>query len=145
VRDAASIAGAAEQIREEAGRLDLLVNNAAISNTRPEVRDLAELRTLSLPSVASLDEIRAVWEVNVLGVLAVYQAMLPLLRRSSDARIVNVTSARGSLTAMADPAFPFHKTFEPVYSASKTALNAVTLFMMIELEATQPWTRLMET
>jgi NAD(P)-dependent dehydrogenase (short-subunit alcohol dehydrogenase family) len=136
VTDTASIARAAERIRQEVGRLDVLVNNAAISSTRTDVQDMDELRALAQPSVASLDEVRAVWEVNVLGVLAVYQAMLPLLRRSSDARIVNVTSAQGSLTTMADPAMPFHKTFEPVYSASKTALNAVTLSMMIELEET---------
>jgi NAD(P)-dependent dehydrogenase (short-subunit alcohol dehydrogenase family) len=136
VTDAGSVARAAERIREEAGRLDLLVNNAAISTTRTDVRDMEELRASGQPSVASLDEVRAVWEVNVFGVLAVYQAMLPLLRASSDARIVNVTSAQGSLTTMADPAFPFHTTFEPVYSASKTALNAVTLSMMVELEGT---------
>ncbi|XKK38662.1 SDR family NAD(P)-dependent oxidoreductase [Nocardiopsis sp. ARC36] len=62
--------------------------------------------------------------------------MLPLLRASSDARVVNVTSAMGSLTTMGDPAFAFHRAFEPVYSASKTALNAVTLAMMVELEET---------
>jgi NAD(P)-dependent dehydrogenase (short-subunit alcohol dehydrogenase family) len=136
VTDAASIASAAGRIRDEAGRLDLLVNNAGVATTRTDIRDMAELRALGNPSVVSLDEIRAVWEVNVLGALAVYQATLPLLRESSDARIVNVTSAQGSLTLMADPNFPAHSTFEPVYSASKTALNAVTLAMMIELEAT---------
>ena len=56
---------------------------------------------------------RAVWETNVFGVLAVYQAMLPLLRKSSDARIVNVSSAVGSLTMNADPAFPYHAMFSP--------------------------------
>lgn len=136
VTDTASIASAAERIREEAGRLDLLVNNAAISTTRTDLRDLAELRAMSRASTAPVDEVRAVWEVNVLGALAVYQAMLPLLRESSDARIVNVTSALGSLTTMADPDFPFRSTFEPIYAASKAALNAVTLAMMIELEDT---------
>lgn len=83
-----------------------------------------------------VDEVRAVWEVNVFGALAVYQAMLPLLRESSAARIVNVSSAVGSLTMMADPRSPFHSVFEPVYAASKTALNAITLAMMVELEDT---------
>ncbi len=69
-------------------------------------------------------------------VLAVYQAMLPLLRESSDARIVNVSSAVGSLTANADPAYPYHPMFGPVYPASKAALNAITLAMMVELEST---------
>jgi NAD(P)-dependent dehydrogenase (short-subunit alcohol dehydrogenase family) len=135
VTDAASITSAAERIRAEAGRLDVLVNNAAISTTRTDI-DMAGFRTMAKPSTAPLGEVRAVWEVNVFGVLAVYQAMLPLLRRSPDARIVNVTSALGSLTTVADPAFPFHSAFEPVYAASKSALNAVTLSMMVELAAT---------
>ena len=62
--------------------------------------------------------------------------MLPLLRESSDARIINVSSAVGSLTLNADPAYPYHPMFGPVYPASKAALNAITLAMMVELEST---------
>ena len=128
VTDGDSIAAAAERIRQEIGRLDLLVNNAGISKTTQG--------SARHPSNASLDEIRAVWEVNVFGVVAVYQAMLPLLRESPDARIVNVSSGVGSLTTNADPAYPYHAYFDPIYPASKTALNAMTLAMMIELEST---------
>ncbi|TGW05219.1 SDR family NAD(P)-dependent oxidoreductase, partial [Mesorhizobium sp. M2D.F.Ca.ET.145.01.1.1] len=70
------------------------------------------------------------------GVLAVTQAMLPLLREARAARIVNVSSGVGSLTRNADPAFPYRSIFGPVYPASKTALNAMTLAMAIELEPT---------
>ncbi len=136
VTDPASIAAAAERVRAEFGRLDLLVNNAAISNTRKGDLSLAELAKTTLPSNVPLDDMRAVWETNVFGVLAVYQAMLPLLRLSADARIVNVSSGVGSLTTNADPAYSYRKFFSPVYAASKTALNAVTLAMMIELEST---------
>jgi NAD(P)-dependent dehydrogenase (short-subunit alcohol dehydrogenase family) len=136
VTDRASIAAAAERIRKEFGRLDLLVNNAAISNTRKGSLSLQEYAKISRASNASLDEVRAVWETNVFGVLAVYQAILPLLRESSDARIVNVSSGVGSLTANADAAHPYHARFGPVYSASKVALNAMTLAMMVELEST---------
>jgi NAD(P)-dependent dehydrogenase (short-subunit alcohol dehydrogenase family) len=136
VTDRVSIATAAERIRKEFGRLDLLVNNAAISNTRKGSLSLQEYRKITRPSIASLDEIRAVWETNVFGALAVYQAMLPLLRESSEARIVNVSSGVGSLTSNADPSHPFHASYGPVYPASKTALNAMTLAMMIELEST---------
>ncbi len=136
VTDAASIAAATEHIRTEIGRLDLLVNNAGISNTTKGDMSLVEYGKVSQASNASLDEIRAVWETNVFGVLAVYQAMLPLLRESSDARIVNVSSGVGSLTLNADPAFPYHPYFGPIYPASKTALNAITLAMMVELEST---------
>jgi NAD(P)-dependent dehydrogenase (short-subunit alcohol dehydrogenase family) len=136
VTDRVSIATAAERIRKEFGHLDLLVNNAAISNTRKGSLSLQEYRKITLPSIASLDEVRAVWETNVFGVLAVYQAMLPLLRESPDARIVNVSSGVGSLTSNADPSHPFHASYGPVYPASKSALNAITLAMMIELEST---------
>jgi NAD(P)-dependent dehydrogenase (short-subunit alcohol dehydrogenase family) len=136
VTDRVSIATAAERIRKEFSRLDLLVNNAAISNTRKGSLSLQEYRKITRPSIASLDEIRAVWETNVFGALAVYQAMLPLLRESSEARIVNVSSGVGSLTSNADPSHPFHASYDPVYPASKTALNAITLAMMIELEST---------
>jgi NAD(P)-dependent dehydrogenase (short-subunit alcohol dehydrogenase family) len=136
VTDRVSIATAAERIRKEFGHLDLLVNNAAISNTRKGTLSLQEYRKITRPSIASLDEIRAVWETNVFGALAVYQAMLPLLRESSEARIVNVSSGVGSLTSNADPSHPFHASYSPVYPASKTALNAITLAMMIELEST---------
>ena len=136
VTDAGSIAAAAERIRREFGRLDLLVNNAGISNTGKGDRTIADYAQPSLASNSSLDEVRAIWETNVFGVLAVYQAMLPLLRESSDARIVNVSSGVGSLTANADPANPTHWMFGPGYAASKAGLNAMTLAMMVELEST---------
>jgi NAD(P)-dependent dehydrogenase (short-subunit alcohol dehydrogenase family) len=138
VTDRVSIAAAAQQIRTAYGRLDLLVNNAAISNIRKDQLglSLAEYAQLSRASVASLDEVRAIWETNVFGVLAVYQAMLPLLREAPWARIVNVSSGVGSLTMNADPSFPYRDIYTPGYAASKTALNAVTLAMMIELERT---------
>ena len=136
VTDPVSIAAAAERIRQEFGRLDLLVNNAAISNTSKGDLSLQTYAQRTRASSVSLGEVRAVWETNVFGVLAVYQAMLPLLRESADARIVNVSSGVGSLTANADPAYPYHAMFGPVYPASKAALNAITLAMMVELEST---------
>jgi len=142
VTDIASIAAAEDRIRKEFGRLDVLVQNAAISNTRKGNISLEEYRQTSRASNVSLDEVHKVWETNVFGVLAVYQAMLPLLREAPTANIVIVSSAVGSLTLNADPAHPYHKMFGPVYSASKTALNAITLAMMIELENTQIKVRL---
>jgi NAD(P)-dependent dehydrogenase (short-subunit alcohol dehydrogenase family) len=137
VTDQASIAAAAERVRSELGRLDVLVNNAAISNTRLRPGEsVEEYSKATRPSNVSLDEVRAVWETNVFGVLAVTQAMLPLLRKAPAARIVNVSSGVGSLTRNSDPAFPWRSIFGPVYPASKTALNAMTVAMAIELEST---------
>lgn len=135
VTDQTSIAAAAERVRHEFGRIDVLVNNAAISNTSKQPgMSIQEHAALTRPSNVSLDEVRAVWETNVFGVLAVYQAMLPLLREAPAARIVNVSSGVGSLTMNADPAYAHRSMFGPVYPASKTALNAITLAMAIELE-----------
>ncbi|MFB5266851.1 SDR family oxidoreductase [Paenibacillus enshidis] len=137
VTDQATITAAAERIRSELGRLDVLVNNAAISHTRrPPGMSVEEYAKSTLPSNVSLDELRAVFETNVFGVVAVTQAMLPLLREAPAARIVNVSSGAGSLTMNAAPDFPWRSIYGPVYPASKTALNAMTLAMAIELEST---------
>ncbi len=135
VTDQASIAAAAERVRHDFGRLDVLIQNAAISNTgRLPGQSVEDYAKLSRPSNVSLDEMRAVWETNVFGVLAVYQAMLPLLRESPSARIINVSSGVGSLTMNSDPAFAYRAIFGPTYAASKMALNALTVTMAIELE-----------
>jgi NAD(P)-dependent dehydrogenase (short-subunit alcohol dehydrogenase family) len=135
VTDQASVAAAAEHVRAAFGRIDVLIQNAAISNTNRQpgqsVEDYAET---TRASNVSLDEMRAVWDTNVFGVLAVHQAMLPLLRKSPDARIVIVSSGAGSLTRNSDPAAPHRAIFGPVYPASKTALNALAVAMAIELE-----------
>ena len=136
VTDSASIQTAADVVRLESGRLDLLINNAAAASTRAAA-DMASLRAMVRPSVVPLDEIRTVWEVNAFGPLAVFQAMLPLLRVSRDARIINVTSGLGSLASAADPDSAWRQIFDPVYAASKTALNALSLAMSIELEGSE--------
>lgn len=137
VTDQTSIIAAADRVRNEFGRLDVLVNNAAISNTsklpQQTVEDYARL---TRTSNVSLDEVRTIWETNVFGILAVYQAMLPLLREAPAARIVNVSSGAGSLGSVADPSFRYRQIFGPGYAASKTAMNAMTLAMAIELEST---------
>jgi NAD(P)-dependent dehydrogenase (short-subunit alcohol dehydrogenase family) len=119
-----SIAAAEARIRRELGRLDILVNNAAIAVFGP-------------PSTTRLDDVRAVFETNVLGVIAVTQAMLPLLREAPAGRIVNVSTRIGSLTAMTDPARPLRGLGGVAYGPSKTALNAVTLAFAHELEGTR--------
>jgi NAD(P)-dependent dehydrogenase (short-subunit alcohol dehydrogenase family) len=123
VTRADSIVAAAARIRRELGRLDVLVNNAAIAVS-------------GTPSAARLDDVRAVFETNVFGVIAVTQAMLPLLRESPAGRIVNVSSRIGSLTAITDRAFPMRGIGGVAYGPSKTALNAVTIAFAHELEGT---------
>ncbi|WP_104820588.1 SDR family NAD(P)-dependent oxidoreductase [Kitasatospora sp. MMS16-BH015] len=126
VTEEASVAGAARLIEERAGRLDVLVNNAAIAGAMPQQ-----------PSQADPAVLRAVVETNVLGAVRVTNAMLPLLRRSAAPRIVNMSSSVGSLTRQSSATT--EETVGPVavaYAPSKTFLNAVTLQYARELAGT---------
>lgn len=112
---------AAERINGEAGRLDVLVNNAAVA------------LEMAPASTADLDNVRATYEVNVMGPLAVTQALLPLLRAGSGRVIVNVSSELASVGSFADPAWEFSAVNAFGYSSSKTALNAFTVSLAKEL------------
>lgn len=135
VTDPESIAAAANHIRADFGRLDVLVQNAAIAAAAGRSFASGEaLAAAHRPSVVSLAEMREVWETNVFGVLAVYQAMVPILKDTPGSRIVNVSSGMGSLTLASDKSQPVRQLFDAAYSGSKTALNALTVAMAIELE-----------
>ncbi|ROT33858.1 SDR family NAD(P)-dependent oxidoreductase [Micromonospora sp. HM5-17] len=125
VTDAASVAAAAKAIEADPGRLDILVNNAGIA------------AGFAPPSQASLDEVRATYETNVFGVIATTNAMLPLLRRSPAARIVNVTSVLGAMHLLTDPTARWADLTPLAYRSSKAALNAVTVLYATELRDTR--------
>lgn len=136
VTNQASIDSAADHVRNELGRLDVLVNNAGIAHAGKRERSLAEIVKTGRASVASLHEVRVVFETNVFGVIAVTQAMLPLLREAPAGRIVNVSSGRASLTLASDPSESRRREmFGVTYSSSKAALNAVTVAFALDLEA----------
>jgi NAD(P)-dependent dehydrogenase (short-subunit alcohol dehydrogenase family) len=126
VTDEKSIQRAAEWIDAEYGRLDILINNAAIA--------LADGSWL--PSETTLETLRTVYETNLFGVVAVTNAMLPLLRRAPAARIVNVSSEVGSITSVTDPASPLWRMTSVPYPSSKSALNMVTAMYAKELADT---------
>lgn len=133
VTDQASIVAAAERIRDEFGRLDVLVNNAGIAHAGPADASFEEKLLGGRPSTASMAEIRAIFETNVFGVVAVTQAMLPLLRQAPAGRIVNLSSTVGSLTLQSDPSSPVRAIQSVSYVPSKSALNAVTVAFANEL------------
>jgi NAD(P)-dependent dehydrogenase (short-subunit alcohol dehydrogenase family) len=134
VTDADTIKAAHDRIDHEVGQLDVLVNNAGVSHSGEPGRPLADIVATGRMSAVDVDELRAVFETNAFGVVAVTQAMLPLLRKAPAARIINVSSGSGSLTLHADPANPARAVFG-TYSASKAALNAITLALSIDLES----------
>ena len=136
VTDQASIAAAAERIQREFGRLDVLVNNAGVSHAgRPGMTFEDIMQTNSL-TTAPMADVRKVWETNVFGVIAVTQAMLPLLRDAPAARIVNIGSTGGSLAWNSNPANA-HRAMFGNYSSSKSAAHAVTLAFAFALESTK--------
>jgi len=124
VTDEASIAEAARRIEEEFGGLDVLVNNAAIAQDSVP------------PSQLDMATLRRTFETNVFGVVAVTQAMLPMLRKSSAGRIVNLSSGLASLAQNSDPDWEFDSVNLLAYNSSKTALNAVTVQFAKELRDT---------
>ncbi|MGS2737696.1 SDR family NAD(P)-dependent oxidoreductase [Sinomicrobium sp. M5D2P17] len=134
ITDENSIKESVRQVQNTSGHIDLLVNNAAISQVKNTGLTMEEMLEAQKPSVVSITDMRVVWDTNVFGTLAVTQAFLPLLRKSEKARIVTVSSALGSLTLNSNPANPYRSSFGAVYGASKTALNGVMLSLAIELE-----------
>src|SRR5262245_10232789 len=96
VTDEESVRRAAEWIDRRYGRLDILVNNAGTVRADGDGR----------PTSTTLAVLREVYETNVFGVVAVTNAMLPLLRRAPAARIVNVSSEVGSIASMTNPDSP---------------------------------------
>lgn len=125
LNDAASIRDAAEQIEASHGYLDILVNNAGMLAAGD-----------GAPGVTSTDAVRQSIETNFIGTLAVTQAMLPLLRKSKAASIVNLTSSLGSLAYNADPASPYSTQKLMGYNASKAAVNMLTIQLAGELQDT---------
>lgn len=130
VTDPATVEAAARWIEDRFGHLDVLVNNAGISGSGRAAPQDAIDRT---PSEVDLDVVRTVFETNVFGVIAVTNAMIPLLRRSPAPRIVNLTSHAASLALYADPEGPLAGLPSAAYSPSKTALNAITVQYANEL------------
>lgn len=121
VTDDTSVAAAAELIAGEAGGLDVLVNNAAITGCMPQT-----------PTTVEPVTVRAVVETNVIGVIRVTNAMLPMLRRSTSPRIVNLSSSVGSLALQTTPDLDLGPV-PAAYLASKTFLNALTVQYAKEL------------
>jgi NAD(P)-dependent dehydrogenase (short-subunit alcohol dehydrogenase family) len=119
---------AAEAIEREFGRLDILVNNAGIAT-----EDMGANSTLT----TSEETLRKIFETNFFAVVALTNAMLPLLRKSAAARIVNVSSILGSLKLHATEGSPIYGAKMFAYDASKTALNAYTIHLAHALKETK--------
>lgn len=108
VNDQVSIKKAVKQIRDEQGRIDILINNAGINYD-----------TYHNALNADLDNVRQTFETNIFGAWAMIQEVLPLMQKQQYGRIVNMSSGLGSIATMGHGS--------PGYSISKTALNVLTI------------------
>jgi NAD(P)-dependent dehydrogenase (short-subunit alcohol dehydrogenase family) len=109
-----SVEAAAALVREQAGQLDVLVNNAGISGGRKP------------PGEVTAADMRAVYDTNVFGVVRVMHAFLPLLETSGTPVVVNVSSGLGSLAVTNDPGRFESTLLGLAYPSSKAALNMLT-------------------
>ncbi|MET0581605.1 MAG: SDR family oxidoreductase [Pseudoxanthomonas sp.] len=126
VSDSTSIAAAAKQVEAAHGRLDILINNAGIFKD-----DFAKT-----PSEQTLEVWRETFDTNLFGMVAVTQALLPLLRKAPAARIVNLSSSLASLAIHSDPGSELYDFKVPAYNVSKTAVNSWTVQLAHELRNT---------
>lgn len=97
------------------GHLDLLINNAEIANGFGQKIEQI-----------NIEDVKAVYDINVFAVMRVVKTLKPLLEKSNDARIINVTSALGDLTKMKDDSFCYSNYCMTAYASSKAALNMYT-------------------
>lgn len=119
---------AAKTVTENFGVLDILVNNAGTGGEG----GILNPHTIE----TSVSELQSVFDINLFSVVAVTREFLPLLKKSAEGRIVNLSSILGSLTLQAMPNSPIAPMKAFAYNASKTALNQFTVHLAIELKDT---------
>ncbi|MFC9285277.1 SDR family NAD(P)-dependent oxidoreductase [Streptomyces sp. NPDC057052] len=114
VTDDASVAAAAADIGAREGGIDVLINNAGVFGTHSPADRITAA------------DAREVFEVNVVGIVRVTHAFLPLLRKSASPVIVNVSSGMGSFAATHDAERVESRNLAPLYTASKAAVTMLT-------------------
>ena len=130
VDDAATHESAAREIEEKFGRLDILVNNAAIAIDE-YAGDVPVQASKTSPEI-----FRKTFDTNFFNTIAVTQTFLPLIEKSGAGRIVFVSSGLGSLTLHTDPDSPIYDMKIPAYDISKTAINGYAVHLAHELKDT---------
>lgn len=124
---------AARYLEDRYGKLDILVNNAGVMLDEVNFESGGAVNTTSTVTQKILHD---TFDTNFFNVIALTQALLPLLRKAPAGRIVNLSSILGSLTLHADPKSPIYNMKAFAYDASKTALNAFTVHLAQELKGT---------
>ncbi|MDH6588153.1 NAD(P)-dependent dehydrogenase (short-subunit alcohol dehydrogenase family) [Streptomyces sp. SAI-208] len=114
VTDDASVAEAAADVAAHEGVIDVLINNAGVLGPHVPADELTAA------------DATAVFDVNVVGIVRVTHAFLPLLRKSSNPVVVNVSSGMGSFELTHDTSRAEGRAVAPLYTASKAAVTMLT-------------------
>ena len=130
VTDENEIDKAYKYIQEKFGKLDVLVNNAGIQLDNDSFGASNSVETVSHKIL------KETFESNFFGVVGLTQKLLPLILKSEQGRIVNVSSVMGSLALHADKKSPIYTVKPFAYNASKTALNQFTVHLAAALDKT---------
>jgi NAD(P)-dependent dehydrogenase (short-subunit alcohol dehydrogenase family) len=125
VTDIDSIQKARQALESDIGSLDVLINNAGISGDLPQ--NISSLK---------MDNLRKVFDTNFFGAVQTTQEFIPLLQKSKEPRILNVSSELGSLSVHNSTENPNYKLYD-AYSCSKTALNAFTVLLANQFSNTR--------
>jgi len=120
-----SVKAARTEIGKKSNVLDVLINNAGISGGQPQ-------QALN----ATPEQFKKAFDTNVIGVARVTQAFIDLIKKSSEPRVVNVSSSQGSLTLANDQSNPYYNFKGAVYQPSKAALNMYSIALAYELRDT---------
>jgi NAD(P)-dependent dehydrogenase (short-subunit alcohol dehydrogenase family) len=123
----------AHHLEKRYGKLDILVNNAAIML---DPLDFGAPGGSNTTTTVPFDDLRKTFETNFFAVVALTRALLPLIRKAPAGRIVNLSSILASLTLHSDPSSPIYSAKSFAYDTSKTALNAFTVHLAHELKDT---------
>jgi len=130
LNNASTHIAAAKYVDEKFGKLDILINNAAV-NLEGSVAG-----QIPATSQTPLEIYRRTFETNFFDLIAVTQTFLPLIRKSPGGRIVNLSSGLGSTTLQADPSSPVYDFKIPAYDISKAAVNSFSVHLAYELKDT---------
>ncbi|WP_201004094.1 SDR family oxidoreductase [Paenibacillus glycanilyticus] len=122
--------GAYAYFEQQFGRLDILINNAGVQ------LEVEHLSPMNNTNSVSLEVLRQTFDANFFAQVELTQLLLPLLRKSPAARIVNLSSILGSLTLQSDSTSPIYDLKLLAYNASKAAVNSFTIHLAHELKET---------
>ena len=122
-----SVDAAADNLRSRFGRLDILINNHSLALDKGPLNQ------------APVEDLIATYEANLFGTFRCIQAFVPLLKLSSNPRVVNISSSLGSVMNMTDKRSPYYEAAQPLYARSTPGSMIVMSAPLKNISSAMPW------